>query len=161
MPGLCLEQHLSSKPMIEHNVTKARKCFFAYHGGFRNLERGVQPLAREAQPKIWGCHAHFRHVNVNISKQWRFQSGWTGAFPANRQVLDWSVVLTVGGLCPIVPQDNISRVDNVKNQPPNFKQLTPCAWRAHWCLNNRTLKLYSQAYIASELGRNCFTWLRG
>ena len=25
----------------------------------------------------------------------------------NCQVLDWSVVLTVGGLCPIVPQDNI------------------------------------------------------
>ena len=23
-------------------------------GGFRNLERGVQPLAREAQPKIFG-----------------------------------------------------------------------------------------------------------
>ena len=33
------------------------------------------------------------------------------------------------------------RVANVKNQPPNFKQLIPCAWRAHWCLNNRTLKL--------------------
>ena len=53
------------------------------------------------------------------------------------------------------------RVANVKNQPPNFKQLTPCAWRAHWCLNNRTLKLHSQAYIARELHRNCFTWLRG
>ena len=27
--------------------------------------------------------------------------------PPNRQALDWSVVLTVGGLCPIVPQDSI------------------------------------------------------
>ena len=27
--------------------------------------------------------------------------------PSNRRALDWSVVLTVGGLCPIVPQDNI------------------------------------------------------
>ena len=53
------------------------------------------------------------------------------------------------------------RVANVKNQPPNFKQLVPCAWRAHWCLNNRTLKLHSQAYIASELHWNCFMWLRG
>ena len=53
------------------------------------------------------------------------------------------------------------RVANVKNQPPNFKQLIPCAWRAHWCLNNRTLKLHFQAYIASELHRNCFTWLTG
>ena len=23
-------------------------------GGFRNLEKGVQPLARKVQPKIWG-----------------------------------------------------------------------------------------------------------
>jgi len=27
--------------------------------------------------------------------------------PPNRQALEWSDVLTVGGLCPIVPQDNI------------------------------------------------------
>ena len=27
--------------------------------------------------------------------------------PPNRRALDWSVVLTVGRLCPIVPQDNI------------------------------------------------------
>ena len=39
-------------------------------GGFRNLERGVQPLAREAQPKIWGCQAHFRsRKELNILKQ--------------------------------------------------------------------------------------------
>jgi len=54
----------------------------------------------------------------------------------------------------------LDRVANVKNQPLNFQQLTPCAWRAHWCLNNRTLKLHFQAYIASELHQNCFTWLR-
>ena len=53
------------------------------------------------------------------------------------------------------------RVANVKNQPPNFEQLIPCAWRAHRCLNNRTLKLLLQAYIARELHRNCFMWLRG
>ena len=29
-------------------------------GGFRNLKRGVQPLVRESQPKILGCHAYFR-----------------------------------------------------------------------------------------------------
>ena len=34
-------------------------------GGFRNLERGVQPLAREAQPKIWGgATPTSGHVNV-------------------------------------------------------------------------------------------------
>ena len=33
-------------------------------GGFRILERGVQPLACEAHPKNWGCHAHFQHVKV-------------------------------------------------------------------------------------------------
>ena len=27
--------------------------------------------------------------------------------PPNHQALDWSVAFTVGGLCPIVPQDNI------------------------------------------------------
>ena len=27
--------------------------------------------------------------------------------PLNRQALDWSVVLTIGRLCPIVPRDNI------------------------------------------------------
>ena len=66
-----------------------------------------------------------------------------------------------GGGGPWPPAFPPPRVANVKNQPPNFKQLIPCAWRAHWCLNNRTLKLHSQAYIASELHRNCFTWLRG
>ena len=39
-------------------------CVCVCSGGFRNLERGVQPLEREAQPKIWGCHAHSGHVNV-------------------------------------------------------------------------------------------------
>ena len=32
----------------------------ASSGGFRNLERGVQPLAREMRPKIWCCHTHYR-----------------------------------------------------------------------------------------------------
>ena len=36
--------------------------------------------------------------------------------PPNRQALDWSVVLTVGQLCPIVPQDNIV-VSNKHNWP--------------------------------------------
>jgi len=39
-----------------------------FSGGFRNLERGVQPLARET----FGCHAHFRShwkSELNISKQ--------------------------------------------------------------------------------------------
>ena len=27
--------------------------------------------------------------------------------PPNHRALEWSVVFTVGGLCPIVPQDNI------------------------------------------------------
>ena len=29
-------------------------------GGFRNLERGVQPPAHEAQAKFLGCHGNFR-----------------------------------------------------------------------------------------------------
>ena len=33
-------------------------------GGFIKSERGVQPLVRKAQAKIFGCHAHFRHVKV-------------------------------------------------------------------------------------------------
>ena len=56
---------------------------------------------------------------------------------------------------------SLCRVANVKNQPPNFQQLIPCTWRAHWCLNNRTLKLHPEAYTASELYRNRFTWLWG
>ena len=54
--------------------------------------------------------------------------------------------------------ETLGKVANVKNQLLNFKQLIPCAWRAHWCLNNRTLKLHSRAYIASELHQ---TALRG
>ena len=41
-------------------------------GGFRNLERGVQPLAREVRPQIIWVHAHFRShwkSELNISKQ--------------------------------------------------------------------------------------------
>ena len=49
---------------------------------------------------------------------------------------------------------SLGRVANVKNQPPDFEQLIPCAWRAHRCLNNRTLKLLLQAYLARELHRN-------
>ena len=58
-------------------------------------------------------------------------------------------------------QKTLGRVANVKYRPPNFKQLTPCARRASWCLNNRTLKLHPEAYIPSELHQNWFTWLRG
>ena len=36
-------------------------------GGVRNLERGVQPLARKAHRKFVGCHAHFRHVKVRTA----------------------------------------------------------------------------------------------
>ena len=36
--------------------------------------------------------------------------------PPNRQALDWSVVFTVGGVCPIIPQDNIV-VSNKHNWP--------------------------------------------
>ena len=41
-------------------------------GGFRNLERGVQPLAREAQPKILGVPRPLparKTSELNISKQ--------------------------------------------------------------------------------------------
>jgi len=33
-------------------------------GGFRNLERGVQPLAHEAHPKFWGATPTSGHVTV-------------------------------------------------------------------------------------------------
>ena len=29
-------------------------------GGFKNLEKGVQPLAHKAHPKFLGYHPHFR-----------------------------------------------------------------------------------------------------
>ena len=38
--------------------------------------------------------------------------------PPNRRALDWSVVLTVGRLCPIVPQVNI--VASNKHNRPQF-----------------------------------------
>ena len=33
-------------------------------GGFRNLEKGIQPLVREAHRKFWHCHAHFGSCKV-------------------------------------------------------------------------------------------------
>ena len=45
----------------------------------------------------------------------------------------------------------LGRVTNMKNQPPNFEQLTRHARRANRCLNGCTLKLLVQAYIACEL----------
>ena len=35
--------------------------------------------------------------------------------PLNRRTLDWSVVLTIGRLCPIIPQDNIVASNNDQN----------------------------------------------
>ena len=81
-----------------------------------------------------------------------------GCTACNCHLLASRVECTISG-----PWHNNDRVANVKNQPPDFKQLIPCTWRAHWCLNNRTLKLHPEAYklTASELHLNCFTWLRG
>ena len=53
------------------------------------------------------------------------------------------ILVTAISWCKRVVVLVIATVANVKNQPPNFKQLIPCAWRTHWCLNNRTLKLHS------------------
>jgi len=52
--------------------------------------------------------------------------------PANRQALDWSVVLTVGWLCPIVP----SRQYSVKQQAqqPQFNWAMPGLARVWNCL---------------------------
>ena len=38
-----------------------------YHtsGGFRNLERGVQPLVHEMRPKHLCCHTHYRSHECN------------------------------------------------------------------------------------------------
>ena len=49
-------------------------------GGFRNLERGVQPLACEAHPKILSCHAHFwsHESKLNFSKQVSSQTSGDG-----------------------------------------------------------------------------------
>ena len=38
----------------EHLCTAFQFLILLCSGGFRNLERGVQPLARKAQPKILG-----------------------------------------------------------------------------------------------------------
>ena len=41
-------------------------------GGFRNLERGVHLLAREAHPKSFDCYTHIRsrwQYELNILKQ--------------------------------------------------------------------------------------------
>ena len=55
-----------------YNLVNTNSRCIETSGGFRNFERGVQPLACEAQPKILGCHAHFRSrktSELNISKQ--------------------------------------------------------------------------------------------
>ena len=43
-----------------HSMYVEDKSHNIYSGGFKNLEREVQPLAHVAKPKILRCHAHFR-----------------------------------------------------------------------------------------------------
>ena len=54
--------------------------------------------------------------------------------PPNRRALDWSVVLTVERLCPIVPQDNIV-VSNKHNWPAFYLGNVGLAqvWNHLWC----------------------------
>ena len=50
-----------------------------------------------------------------------------------------------GGLASSCDVLLLVRVANVKNQPPNFKQLTPCTRRAHWCLKQSHTKTSSRS----------------
>ena len=77
-----------------------------------------------------------------------------------------------------IPSSRIKMMENqaystlpIANRPIPQPWFTECqsvklsTYHEDWLLipelNNRTLKLHSQAYIGSELHRNCFTWLRG
>ena len=62
---LCLPCHVLAATVgagLRENVCTTASVYQSLHccqevgcsGGFRNLERGVQPLARETQPKIFG-----------------------------------------------------------------------------------------------------------
>ena len=54
-------------------------------------------------------------------------------------------------IVPHAPQPaTLIRVTNMKSQPPDFEQLIRHTRRANRCLNDCTLKLLVQAYIACE-----------
>ena len=63
---------LSSKPMIEHNVTKARKSFFAY-GSIGVYQGAISPLSCHSPIKT--CHANPPLWMWKLVPLWQFNEG--------------------------------------------------------------------------------------
>ena len=63
---------LSSKPMIEHNVTKARKSFFAY-GSIGVYQGAISPLS--CRSLIETCHANPSLWMWELVPLWQFIEG--------------------------------------------------------------------------------------
>jgi len=59
-PSSSLKSHTQHAQLAVPDTNSCMTCNTS--GGFRNLERGVQPLACEAHPKIFGCHTHFQFM---------------------------------------------------------------------------------------------------
>ena len=65
---------------------------FEVSGGSRNLERGVESLAREARRKFLGCHAHFRsRERIHTKYSWKAKP--RGPSQKKSRTLSDSVVL--------------------------------------------------------------------
>ena len=52
--------HLRWKCYLRVTRKTAHFVMAVSHWRIWKFRKGVQPLVRKAQPKIWGCHAHFR-----------------------------------------------------------------------------------------------------
>ena len=78
---------------------------------------------------LWTGNGSFRVARLprEATRVVHTVSSWVEKNPVpapNHRALDWSVVLTVGRLCPIVPQDNI--VASNKHNWPEFTRACLC-----------------------------------
>ena len=107
---------------------------------FNNKGHAGCPISRECNTNKIFCDSTGIRMKIFTDTRWQWQfhssqvtwagdtCGARGKFmggeklvpPPNHWALDWFVVLTVGGLCPIAPQDNI--VASNKHNWPEFYQ---------------------------------------